>query len=199
MSQRGHLPDPAVKDDPEPMEVTFAEDHICFLRYEFRGASVHPFGMVTPVRIRDADWTAIRPEIRTTLGETLFVPHRRKSDLEKFCDRHGIVRVSRPDTWADLLEPFLDTRFGPDDERTCFDRLGKAGFPREEVTRIRQRLGPLMYAYNFDAMVWEWIQLGLFDVLNAANAPIVKSSLQIALGDPAVFYDWTMKIAEQHR
>ncbi|WUI00867.1 hypothetical protein OHR68_03345 [Spirillospora sp. NBC_00431] len=181
------------------MKVAFAEDHICFLHYDFRGATVHPFGMVTPARIRDADWTAIRPEIRTTLGETLFIPHRFQSALERFCGRHDIVRVARPDTWADLLEPFLDTRFGADDERACLDRLSKAGFSPEEVTGIRQRLGPLMYAYNFDAMVWEWIHLGLFDVLNAANAPVVKSSLQIALGDPAAFYNWTMKIAEQHR
>ncbi|TDD32249.1 hypothetical protein E1287_23350 [Actinomadura sp. KC06] len=181
------------------MEVDFAEDRICFLRYDFRGATVHPFGMVTPAQIRDADWKAIRPEIRTAHGETLFIPKRQQSDLEQFCGRHGIAWKLRQDTWGDLLEPFLDTQFAPEDERATILRLGEAGFSPEEVTGIRRRLTPLMHAYNFDAMLWEWSYLGLFDLLNAANAPIVEPSLQKALGDPKAFYDWTMKIAERHR
>ncbi|TMQ98436.1 hypothetical protein ETD83_19140 [Actinomadura soli] len=181
------------------MEVSFADDHICFLRYDFRGATVHPFGMVTPDQIRDADWKAISPEIRTARGETLFVPKRRQADLERFCRRHGIVRKIRPDTWGDLLEPFLDTQFDPADERATILRLSEAGFSPEEVTGIRKCLTPLMHAYNFDAMVWEWAYLGLYDLLNAANAPIVDSGLQNALGDPKTFYGWTMKIADRHR
>ncbi|MBO2458439.1 hypothetical protein [Actinomadura violacea] len=179
------------------MEVRFAEDHICFLRYDFRGATVHPRGMVTPSRIRDADWKAIRPEIRTTRGETLFVPGDEKADLQEFCHRHGIARVSRRDTWDDLLEPFLDTRIDADQECATLDRLRGAGFAREEVAAIRQRLAPLMLAYNFDAMVWEWVALGLFDLLNAANAPVIDPGLQAALGDPATFYAWAMAIAER--
>ncbi|MFI0367501.1 hypothetical protein ACH35V_06450 [Actinomadura sp. 1N219] len=181
------------------MEVSFAEDHICFLRYDFRGATVHPFGRVAHAQIRDADWKAISPEIRTAHGETLFIPKRQQPDLEQFCRRHGIVRKIRKDIWADLLEPFLDTQFTPEDERATVHRLGEAGFSPEEVTRIRRRLTPLMQAYNFDAMLWEWAYLGLCDLLNAANAPIVKPSLQNALGDPKTFYNWTMEIAERHR
>jgi hypothetical protein len=188
-----------MKDHSERMEVRFGEDHICFLSYDFRGASVHPRGMVTPARIRDADWTAIVPEIRTVLGETLFVPRERKADLEAFCRRHGIAQAVRPDTWEDLLEPFLDTRIGPEQERATIDRLRAAGFAPEESTGIRRRLTRLMLAYNFDAMVWAWAYLGLFDLLNAANAPVIDSALQAALGDPAAFYEWTMAIAERHR
>jgi hypothetical protein len=181
------------------VRVGFEEDHICFACYDFRGATVHPGGMVTPARIRDADWKAIRPEVRTTLGETLFIPHEQAADLEEFCQRHGIARRPRPDTWDDLLEPFLDTWFDAEHERATVQRLGEAGFSLEEVTGIRQRLTPLMFAYNFDAMVWEWAYLGLFDLLTAANAPIVDPGLQSALGDPVAFYNWTMEIAERHR
>ncbi|MWA04088.1 hypothetical protein F8568_027640 [Actinomadura sp. LD22] len=175
------------------------EDHISFLGYEFRGASVHPRGKVTPARIRDADWTAIVPEIRTVLGETLFVPRERKSDLEAFCRRHGIERVARPDVWEDLLEPFLDTRIAPDQESATLDRLRDAGFAAHEVSAIRRRLTPLMLAYNFDAMVWAWAYLGLFDLLHAANAPVVDPGLQADLGEPAAFYAWAMAIADRHR
>jgi hypothetical protein len=56
-----------------------------------------------------------------------------------------------------------------------------------------------MLAYNFDAMVWEWVHLGLFDLLTAANAPFVDPALQAELGDRAAFYEWTMAIADRRR
>lgn len=177
------------------MEVRFAEGHICFLRYDFRGATIHPAGTVTPDRIRDADWKAVTPEIRTTEGEILFIPREQRPDLERFCRRHGIARKARRDVWEDLLEPFLDTWIAPEDERATVERLREAGFPPEEVAEIRRRLAPLMHAYNFDGMVWEWAVLGLYDLLSAANAPFVDSRLQDALGDPAAFYAWTMATA----
>lgn len=180
-----------------PMEAVFAEDHIGFPRYDFRGATVHPTGTIGLARIRDADWTAIRPEIRTTHGETLFLPAGQRSELEQFCDRNGVIRRSRFDAWGDLLEPFLDTWFDPEDERATLVRLRDAGFPSWEVAEIRRRLTPLMHAYNFDAMVWEWAHLGLPDLLNAANAPVVDPGIQNALGDPAAFYDWAMRIADR--
>lgn len=179
------------------MEVAFAEDHICFLSYDFRGATVHPAGMITPARIRDAEWTAFSPEIRTTRGETVFIPHRQRSELERFCVRNGVVRRNRFDAWDDLLEPFLDTRFDDEHERATRARLHEAGFSSREVAEIRKRLAPLMHAYNFDCMVWEWVSLGLFDLLTAANAPIVDPGIRRTVGDPAEFYGWAMAIADR--
>lgn len=179
------------------MEVAFAEDRIRFLRYDFRGAAVHPTGVITSAEIRDADWAAAVPEIRTIRGETLFVPRRLRSGLERFCLRNGIARRTRFDVWDDLLEPFLDTRFDPAHERATIARLRDAGFPPHEVTEIRRRLAPLMRAYNFDAMVWEWVSLGLYDLLNAANAPFVDPGVRNGLGDPAAFYGWAMRIADR--
>ncbi|MFG1850923.1 hypothetical protein [Actinomadura geliboluensis] len=181
------------------MEATIAGDHILFQRYGFRGATVHPAGMITRERIRDADWKAMRPEIRTTSGETLFLSWRQQAELERFCGRNGVVRRFRFDVWGDLLEPFLDTRFEPEQERATLARLGGAGFSSREVAEIRRRLTPLMHAYNFDAMVWEWAYLGLFDLLNAANAPVVDQGIRDGLGEPAAFYDWTMAIADRPR
>lgn len=181
------------------MEVRFAHDHICFPRYDFPGATVYPTGTLTPAHIRDADWRAIPPEIRTTLGETLFIPREHQSDLEQFCRRNAITRKHRPDTWADLLEPFLDTWFDPEDERATGNRLREAGLSQEEVAEIRRLLSPLMEAYNFESMLWEWVHLGLFDLLCAATGPLVKTSLQATLGDPARFYTWAMDIAERYR
>lgn len=180
------------------MEVTFAENHVQFANYDFPGATVHPSGVVTAAQIRDADWTTAPPEFRTTSGETLFIPADQRAELERFCHRNGIVRRHRPDIWADLLEPFLDTWFDPEHERATDDRLRQAGLPQEEVAAIRQRIGPLMRAYNFESMLWDWTHLGLFDLLDAVTGPLVKPSVQATLGDPTALYTWAMGIAERH-
>jgi hypothetical protein len=181
------------------MEVRFAEDRICYLSYDFPGATVYPSGPVTPAQIRDADWTTARPELRTTHGETLFIPRRQWAEFEQFCRRHGIIKKYRPSTWSDLLEPFLDTWFDADDQRATEQRLHEAGLSPAEITAIRQRLAPVMNAYNFDSGLWDWVDLGLFDLLSAVSGPLVKRSLRETLGDPATLYTWAMRIAERHR
>ncbi|WAL64945.1 hypothetical protein ORV05_29075 [Amycolatopsis cynarae] len=181
------------------MEVSFAEDHILFLRYDFPGATVHPTGTLTARQIRDANWILSPPEIRTTLGETLFVPHAQQAQLEQFCLRNGIAGKQRLDIWSDLLEPFLDTEFGPEHVQATDKRLRQAGLSGEEVAGIRRRVTPLMHAYNFDSMLWEWVDLSLYDLLSAATGPLVDPGIQAALGDPSAFYNWAMEIAERRR
>lgn len=181
------------------MDVRIAEDHIEFLHYKFRGATVHPTGILTRAQIRDVDWGTSPPEIRTTLGETLFVPRGQQAELEQFCHRNGIARTNRRDIWSDLLEPFLDTWFDPEDELATENRLHEAGLRAEEIADIRLRLTPLMRAYNFDSMLWEWVDLSLFDLLNAASGALVPPELPATLGDPGVFYAWAMEIADRRR
>jgi hypothetical protein len=178
------------------MEVSFAEDHIHFLSYDFPGATVHPSGTLTLAQIRDADWTTAPPEIRTASGETLFIAAVQRPELEHFCHRNGIAKKHRPDTWADLLEPFLDTWFDPEHERATDNRLRQARLSQEQIADIRRRLAPLMHAYNFDSMLWDWTHLGLCDLLDAATGPLVKPSLQATLGDPTTLYTWAMEIAD---
>lgn len=177
------------------MKVTFADDHVCFRQYPFPGATVHPAGVVTPDRIRDADPRGIPPEIRTTRGETLFVPRDQGAELEEFCRRTGIAVAQRRDVWADLLEPFLDTEVGAEAERATDERLRRAGVP--EFAGIRARLAPLMTAYNFDSMLWEWAYLGLFDLLTAVNGSLVEPGIRAGVGDPAKFHAWAMEIADR--
>ncbi|WIV55806.1 hypothetical protein [Amycolatopsis nalaikhensis] len=178
------------------MKVTFAEDHVCFEWYPFRGATVYRAGAVPIARIRDADWHAIRPELRTRRGETLFVPREQSGELAEFCHRTGIPEVRRADVWADLLEPFLDTEFGAEAERATLGRLHAAGLPSAEVARIRARITPLMEAYNFDSMLWEWAYFGLYDLLQAVNGPLVAPAVRATAGDPAEVYAWAMRIAD---
>jgi hypothetical protein len=80
-------------------------------------------------------------------------------------------KTAPPQIRTRLGEPFLDTWFDPEDQPTTVNRLREAGLSDEEVVGIRQRRTPLMHACNFDSMLWEWVNLGLFDLLNAATGP----------------------------
>jgi hypothetical protein len=157
-------------------------------------------GSVSASAIRDADPAATPPEIRTVSGVTLFVSAVQRERLQRFCRDHQIPIRRRYDVWADLLEPFLDT--DTTDRAAALGRLAHAGLTAAEVTQIRDRVGPLMRAYN--ALHWEWIHLGLCDLLDAATSPSPPPHIRFAdLGrlraDPAEsadFRTWAMRIAD---
>ncbi|MET9226266.1 hypothetical protein [Lentzea sp. NPDC003310] len=180
------------------MTVTFGPDHIVFVSYEFPWSGLHPHGVLPAARVRDVS-TAFQPEIRTVSGETLFLSADDAPGLVSFCLRHGIAEVARYDVWGDLLEPFLDTEFGVEDQEACVSRLVAAGLARGEVSSIRERFAPLMESYNFDSMLWEWTHLGLFDLLRALNGTLVDPVLPARLGDLSEVYRWAMGIADYGR
>ncbi|WP_173123329.1 hypothetical protein [Kibdelosporangium persicum] len=179
------------------MDVTIADDHIRFLRYEFRGASVHPHGTLTAAQIRGVNWKLAPPEIRTVLGETLFVPAGQRQELEQFCRRNDIAFDRRLDAWGNLLEPFLDTKISDETADATDERLRKAGFDFGEIAEIRLRIAPLMKAYNIDSMLWDWANLGLYDLLRAVSGHLVPAGLPATLGDPAEVYAWAQEIADR--
>ncbi|MEV6238614.1 hypothetical protein [Lentzea sp. NPDC051838] len=174
----------------------FGPDHIVFTSYEFPWASVYPHGVLRAEDIRDAYVEAGPLEIRTRSGETLFVAIDDKAGLAEFCERHSIPLVRRLDVWSNLLDPFLDTEFSPAEEAATDARLRGVGLSQESIDSIRDRVGPLMRSYNFDSMLWEWADLGLFDFLKALNGTLVDPALPATLGDPAEVYRWAMEIAD---
>ncbi|MFD6390036.1 hypothetical protein [Nocardia sp. NPDC060259] len=179
------------------MDAVFADTEIRFASYEFPGATVYPSGAIGLAEIRDVDPRATPPEVRTVRGETLFVLAAQRSELDDFATRHGIPVRRRPDVWADLLEPFLDTSFDPDDVRATLDRLRRAGVSPAEVDEIRGRVERAMLAYNIDSMLWEWVHLGLYDLLSAGIGTLVSSAVRETVGDPAGLYAWAMEIADR--
>ncbi|MGW6446274.1 hypothetical protein [Lentzea sp. NPDC055074] len=60
--------------------------------------------------VRDVS-TALRHEIRTVSGETLFLSWEDEPGLVEFRGCHGFPDVVRFDVWGNLFEPFLDTSF----------------------------------------------------------------------------------------
>jgi hypothetical protein len=139
--------------------------------------------------IRDVDPNATPPEIRTRSGGTLFVSATQRAELESFCRDNQIPVRQRPDVWADLLEPFLDTEFTAADQAATLGRLSQIGLVADEVGAIRARVGRLMLAYN--GIHGDWYHLGLADLLEAAS-----DAHSAELGDIQEFQAWAMRVAE---
>ncbi len=177
--------------------MVIADTEIRFVDYPFVGASVYPDGVIAASAIADADPAAIRPQLRTAAGETLFVHAEHRPALDEFCRRNAIPVHRRLDIWADLLEPFLDTWFDVADQQATEARLHRAGLSPAEITEIRARVERAMMSYNFDSMLWEWVHLDLYDLLAAANGILVRPEARATLGDPAELYRWAIRIADR--
>ncbi|MFJ3636619.1 hypothetical protein [Streptomyces sp. NPDC090112] len=154
-----------------------------------------PARVLSATAVREADPDAAPPEVRTLVGEVLFVPATHRSELLRFCAANGIPLRSRPDVWADLLEPFLDTSFTPREQEATLRRLAQAGLDADETVRIRERVGPLMAAYN--SLHRDWIHLGLADLLDAAFGTLVPRELRIPPPERDAFLAWATGIANR--
>ncbi|MGW5919275.1 hypothetical protein ACWFPY_09790 [Nocardia fluminea] len=172
-----------------------ADTEIRFVDYPFAGASVYPEGVIAVSAITEADPGAIRPYLRTVAGEMLFVHAEHRRALDEFCRRNAIALHRRLDIWSDLLEPFLDTWFDAEDQQATEARLHAVGLGSAEIVEIRGFVERAMMSYNFDSMLWEWVYLGLYDLLCAANGVLVRPEAQASLGDPVALYRWAMEIA----
>ena len=75
--------------------------------------------------------------------------------------------VDRIDIWGLLLDPFLDTEFSREQQEQTLQLRGRCGISSAEVEAIRARVEPAMISYNFDSMLWDWVHLGLTDILDA--------------------------------
>lgn len=176
-------------------DVEFTANTVRFAAYPFPPASIYPGQSLPVTAIRDADSSTFPPEIRTHRGETLFVPATQGQALQQFCHDHAIPLRARPDIWAGLLEPFVDTEFTTERQSATIARLHRAGLDTGQVADTRARVKTTMLSYN--AVVWDWFHLGLYDLLDAATiCPWVPAHTKQSLGDITELYHWAMAIAD---
>lgn len=147
--------------------VTYAKDGIHIQAYPFAPASVYPSAIVPWADIQACLPDRAPPEIWTTRGDILFIPAHQRDDLRVAATHHHIPNAHAIDTWALILEPFLDTTFDTNDQERTRALLAQAGIDEHTCQALRERFGKLMLAYNFDTGLWDWVHLGLYDLLNA--------------------------------
>ncbi|MFE9421965.1 hypothetical protein ACFYNO_03260 [Kitasatospora sp. NPDC006697] len=152
-----------------------------------------PGDVLPPAAIREFDPGAIPPELRTTAGDIVFVSAVDREAVKRFCADHGIPLRTRPDVWAALLEPYLDTEFSEQEQELTDALLRRAGLDGAAVQEIRDRVGSMVWQYNL--VVWDWVHLGLADLFEAATSSWVPEELRVAEVDQADFYRWAVRIA----
>ena len=178
------------------LESRFLEGSIRFPDYPYAPASVFPTGAVRAGAIRDADPRAAPPELRLHTGETLFVSGAQHSEPRTFCAGHGIPLRSRPDVWDALLQPFVDAEFTEGDDVRTAALLARFGIDVDETAGIRARFGPAMAAYNLGTGLWDWVHLGLMDLLEALSGELAGEH-RLPPDAFAETYRWAMALADR--
>ena len=135
------------------------------------------------------------PAILTKGKNIFFISAVYKEELFQFCINNKIDKIKLQDNWSLILDEFLDTEFSEQDKQRNYDLLGKVGIEKNMCDQIRQDVGPMMFAYNFISCLWEWCYLGMFDVLEAAQAKMPGMKQKLSLEQLEEFYSWTVDIA----
>ena len=108
-------------------------------------------------------------------NELIFISKEYKTELKEFANRNKIEIFNQTWNWDRILEPFLDTEFNEKEKEITINWLIKNGISKTETKILRSEVYTQMYKYNFDTMLWDWISLGLFDVLSAMRVKYNKN------------------------
>lgn len=115
---------------------------------------------------------------RSEPREVLFVPAGQKDEMLAWCAENGVPRIEPEDVWELLLEPFLDTVHSEPWRQRTRKQLEHCGFTEQEVEQLRARFREPMLGYN--SVLWDWVCLGQFDLLQAAGPGVYWESMAIA-------------------
>ena len=149
--------------------VKFFKDSIGFNEYIFSPSTVYSkSGMkkILAEKIDEIDPQGAPPTLKIG-NELIFISAEHRSELESFAKRNCIAIHTRFDIWDAILEPFIDTEFTPEKVKRNKENLEKYGLGEEHVQKWRERVGEIMIAYNFGTGLWDWVHLGLWDLLIA--------------------------------
>lgn len=90
--------------------------------------------------------------------------------------RNGTTIEKRNSNWDFINEPFLDTQFSEDAQQKTIALLEKRGISKSELQSIRDKVRKPMLRYN--SVVWEWVNLGLEDVLLVMKKKLSRSAFE---------------------
>lgn len=167
--------------------VTFGDNFIKLENYPFEPSIAFKKAVFKSEEIDDIDCKAYPPTIRIK-EELIFVNRENISELERFATRNNVQAFERKNIWSWILEPFLDTEFTTETDRHLTTLLENYGLTPEQVNALRAEVEIQMLKYNFDTMLWEWVQFDASDVLRAMRTKYNKSEF-------ADFYRRVMNIA----
>jgi hypothetical protein len=174
--------------------IEFFEDSIGFNKYDFTPSMVYSKSGIKKILVNEIEEIDIQgaPPVLKIGKELVFISAEHRSELESFAKRNNIVIQARFDIWDAILEPFIDTEFTAENAKKNRENLKKYGLGEEKVQKWRDRVGEAMTAYNFGTGLWDWVHLGLWDLLNAYKLGMAE---KLTEEQYARFYWDSMKIA----
>ena len=173
-------------------------DYISFTEYPYKCSAAYKNKKIEASAIIEAVEFFYPNTIRTIDGELIMVPKLKESSknpLLSFCIKNDIPVNKRTDIWGMILDPFLDTEHSEEYIERTHTSLKKYGIDLEECYALRQEVAARMIAYNFESCLWEWIHLGLYDVLNASCGILSGEKYRLSDNDFEMFYKKAMNIA----
>lgn len=150
------------------LNVEFLENKMKFINYPFKASDIYFKKEILLSEIEVCIENFIPPVIQTKKKELLFISAVQKEPLLQFCKKSKIPVIQKNENWADILEIFLDIDVTKEELEICYKRLKENGISKELCDRIRKEVCDKMIAYNFSSCLWEWVHLGLYDVLEAS-------------------------------
>lgn len=163
------------------------ENTIVILDYPFQPSSIYQNNTIKAENIVDIDFESYPPTIHIK-DELIFTGHDSKEKLKFFAKTNNVKEVKREDIWSWILEPFLDTEVTEEQNIYVSKKLSEYGFDKEFVRDLRKEVEIQMLKYNFDTMLWEWVNLNAMDVLKAMRTKYDEENYKL-------FYQKVMKIA----
>ena len=173
------------------------KNYINFIEYPYKCSAAYRNKKIEASEIIEAMEFFCLNTIRTIDGELIMIPKPKesKNPLLVFCRENDISVKKRKDIWGMILEPFLDTEHSQEYIERTYTTLEKHGIDRKECNALRQEVSERMIAYNFESCLWEWVRLGLYDVLNASCGILSGEKHRLSDTDFETFYKKAMVIA----
>ncbi|WP_025743322.1 hypothetical protein [Aquimarina pacifica] len=165
---------------------TIKKDEISIKNYPFKPSLANPSIILKADEINSITLTATPPQL-SYKNDWIFISAEKLEELTKFVETNNIKISEKNWTWDNILDPFLDTEYTEEETENTINSLIKNGISRDIVIDIRKEVSEQMYKYNFDTMLWEWVSLGLSDVLQAMRVKYSDKEFQ-------VFYNKAMAI-----
>ncbi|MEK6477390.1 hypothetical protein WJR50_07645 [Catalinimonas sp. 4WD22] len=158
-------------------ESAIQEKSIAIKHYPFDPSQVYPDKVIPADEINEVYLDTYPPTLKLGV-ELIFISRESVGLLKEFAERNNIPIGKRKANWDWISEPYLDTEFDHEQQERSIALLVSNGISKHETERLRAEIARQMYKYNFDTMLWEWVNLGLYDVLMAMSAKYTSKEFE---------------------
>jgi len=171
------------------------KNDIVFTQYPFKCSYASKKKIIPAYNIQEMVETFGMPSIRVNENELVFISAVDRKLLTNFCTENAIPINKRVDVWGIILDVFLDTMHSEEWIQKSLAQLYNCGISEVECINLRQEVAGRMVAYNFTSGFWEWVHLGLCDLLYASMGFLSGERYRLSDDEFEKFYFKAMEIA----